>query len=149
MNFGGFLFPVPLSVNNVQPGHLVRASLENLGFAIKANCLQLEEISGYNIEEIRIGGGLAQSRCLVRLLPSILGRPVSVLQMPEASALGAAVYAAIGSGFYSSPSEAVNAMFPGFSVSEPDPGIVLEYTDRYQRWLSTSRWLEKLSGEMK
>ncbi len=39
MRYGGFLFPVPTSVTNVSKAHLVRAALENLSYAIKANCL--------------------------------------------------------------------------------------------------------------
>ena len=59
MKFGGLLFPVPVSVTNIHRGNLVRASMENLCFAIKTNCLQLEAISGMKIEKIIIGGSLA------------------------------------------------------------------------------------------
>jgi autoinducer 2 (AI-2) kinase len=60
LKYGGFLFPVPFSVNNLDRAHLVKAVLENICFAIKANCLQLETISGSKISEARIGGSLAK-----------------------------------------------------------------------------------------
>jgi autoinducer 2 (AI-2) kinase len=149
MKVGGFLFPVPLSVTNVRRGHLIRALLENLCFAVKANCLQLEAISGLKIEEVSIGGSLARSRCLVQILPNMLGIPVSVPEVTEVSALGAALCAAVGSGAYSSLEEGMKAMMPQFRVSEPDSLATLEYAGYYQRWTTTAEWLTRLSEAIK
>lgn len=146
---GGFFFPVPLSAGNIQRSHLVRAALENLCFAVKANCLQLEAISGTKIKEITAGGGMTRSRCLVQVLPSVLGMPVTVPEIAEVSALGAAMCAAAGSGAYASLSESMKAMAPECKIVQPDELASLEYAGYYQKWTAAARWLEKLSEEVK
>ncbi len=148
LRFGGFLFPVPLSVTNIQRSHLVRAALENLCFAFKANCSQLEAISGLQMGVVSLGGGMARSQCLTQALPSVLDLPVLVPETTEVSALGAAMCAAVGSGVYSTLEEAMSAMKPGVRVIEPDCLAVLEYADHYQRWSTAAGWLEKLSEEI-
>ena len=149
LDFGGFLFPLPLSVTNIHRAHLVRAALENLCFAIKANCLQLEVISTMKIQEVVIGGGMTRSRCLAQILPAVLGMPVYVSEIAEVSGLGAAMCAAVGSGTYSSLEEGMKAMTSPLRIIEPDSLLTLEYTEYYQRWTSTAKWLKKLSEEMK
>ena len=149
MKFGGFLFPLPVSVTGIHRGNLVRASLENLCFAIKTNCIQLEAISGLKIEKIKIGGSLSKSRCLTQSLSAVLEIPVYVSEMTDVSALGAAMCAAVGAGAYADMEDAMSAMMPAFKVIEPDRLTALEYTECYQRWSSTAEWLEKLSREMK
>lgn len=148
LKFGGFIFPVPLSANNIGKSHLVRATLENLCFAIKDNCLQLEAVSGHKIQEVTIGGGLARSRFLSETLPSVLDLPVIVPEINEVSGLGAAMCAAAGTGVYSSLEEAIDTMKPTGRLFEPDPSTVLEYNDCYQIWSSAAAGLEKLSEGM-
>ena len=75
--------------------------------------------------------------------------PVYVSEMTDASALGAAVCAAVGAGAYADMEDAMSAMMPPFKVIEPDRLAALEYDEYYQRWTSTAEWLEKLSEEMK
>ncbi|HEY82757.1 MAG TPA: hypothetical protein G4O01_05645 [Dehalococcoidia bacterium] len=145
MRFGGLLFPIPISVTNIQRGHLIRAALENICYAIKANLLQLEAISGLKIKDIALGGGLIQSQCLLQILPAVLNTPVLLSSVAEISALGAAICAAAGSGLYSSLEEAMTAMKPEMKVIEPERLAALEYAEYYQRWLAASRMLAKLS----
>jgi len=148
LKFGGFLFPIPMSATNIQQAHLVRAALENLCFAIKANCHQLEEISGLKIKEVRLGGGLAKSQSLIQILPAVLDMPVLVSEITEVSAIGAAMCAAVGSGVYASFEEATGAMKPEMKAIEPEQLATLEYAEHYQRWTSTAKWLGKLGEEM-
>ena len=149
LKFGGFFLPVPLGVANIKRAHLIRASLENICFALKANCLQLEVISGLKIRKVAIGGGLTKSQCLTRILSAVLDMPIFVSGISEVSGLGAAMCAAVGSGIYSSLEEAMSAMKPETKVIEPEPRVVLEYAGYYQRWLSAARRLDKLGKEIK
>jgi autoinducer 2 (AI-2) kinase len=148
LKLGGFLFPLPLGVTGIGRAHLVRAALENLSFAIKANLLQVEGISGMRAEDIRVGGGLVRSKALLRILPAVLGRPFMVPNVPDISALGAAMCAAAGSGAYRSLEEAMKAMVPPMRVAEPDPLDMAEYVDYYERWNCTTEWLERLREAM-
>ena len=149
MKLGGFLFPVPVSVTGIGRGHLIRAVLENLCFAVKANCAQIETLSGMKIEGVSLGGSLAKSRCLVQMLPNVIGIPVYIPEMIEISALGAAICAAVGSGVYSSLEEGMKAMVPQFRNIEPDSLTSLEYTEYYERWMAIAEWLTTLGEAMK
>jgi autoinducer 2 (AI-2) kinase len=144
-SLGGFVFPVTPSVANIERKHLIRAALENLCFAFKANYAQLEEVSQLRVKEVCIGGGLAQSRCLVQMLSDSLGIPVASFEMPQVSSLGTAMCAAVGSGIYDDLEQAIEAMRPTSKIVEPDPQRAEEYTRCYERWLSTAKWLEELS----
>jgi sugar (pentulose or hexulose) kinase len=144
LSLGGFVFPVTPSITDVRRGHLIRAALENLAFAFKANCLQLEEIAGMKISDVKIGGGLAQSECLVQILADVLDRPVTAFDVRHVTSWGAAMCAAVGAGVYRDFGEAVKAMGPRSKVVEPGPDSAQQYVGLYARWVSVADWLDKL-----
>jgi autoinducer 2 (AI-2) kinase len=143
-SLGGFIFPVTPSVTSMERKHFVRAALENLAFAFKGNCAQLEEVSRQKVKEVSIGGGIAQSRCLVKILSDILAMPVTCFESPQVTAWGAAMCAAVGSGVYPDLQRAMVAMRPKSRVVEPDAQSGEEYAGYYERWLTTARWLQDL-----
>ncbi len=147
-SLGGFIFPVTPSVTDVKREHLIRAALENLCFAFKANCVQLEEISRLKVKEVTIGGGLAQSQCLVQILSDVLGMPVTAFEVRHVTSWGTAMCAAVGCGAYPDPERAIAAMSPTSRIVEPNQQRAQEYTPYYERWLSTASWLGKLSEGM-
>ncbi len=144
-SLGGFIFPTTPSVTNIERKHLIRAALENLCFAFKANYAQLEEVSHLRVEGVSIGGGLAQSQCLVQILSDLLGMEVASFEMPQVSSLGTAMCAAVGSGIYDNLEQAMDAMRPIPRIVEPDPKRAQEYAQCYGRWLTTAKWLEDLN----
>jgi autoinducer 2 (AI-2) kinase len=143
-SLGGFIFPVTPSVTSMEKKHFVRAALENLAFAFKANCAQLEEVSERKVKEVSMGGGLAQSHCLVKILSDILAMPVTCFESPQVTAWGAAMCAAVGSGVYPDLRRAMAAMKPKSKVVEPDAQSGQEYALHYEKWLLTAKWLEDL-----
>ena len=144
ISLGGFIFPVTPSVTDVKRGHLVRAALENVAFAFKGNCAQLEEITRLRIRDVSIGGGLAQSQCLIRILPSVLGMPVTAFEVPNVTSWGTAMCAAVGAGVYPNLEQASEAMRPKSKVVEPDAEAAEAYATYYQKWLTIARWLDDL-----
>ncbi|MBM4445388.1 MAG: hypothetical protein FJ020_08855 [Chloroflexi bacterium] len=145
---GGFLFPITPSVTAVGRKHFVRAALENLAFAFKANCDQLAQTSDMDPERVSIGGGLARSRSLVQMLSDALGRPVVSFGTPQVTACGVAMCAAAGAGWYGDLRATAEAMRPASEVIEPDQKSSSEYAKHYGRWLHASRWLESLVEEV-
>jgi sugar (pentulose or hexulose) kinase len=132
---GGLLFPVPLILRRPSRDSLLRAVLENVAFALRGGLETLETVTGLSAAEVRLGGGMTRSAAFVRLLADVLGRPICVGGLPEVSALGAAMCAAVGAGLYSSFAEA-QAMAPPLTRLEPDPAVVADYQDFYRRWQS-------------
>lgn len=148
LRYGGFVFPVPVSATGIGKGHMARAALENLSFALKAGGEQLEAVSGLKINEVSVGGGMLKSACLREMLPAALGMPVH-FSLEEVSGLGAAVCAAVGAGVYSNLEEAVGTMAPPAPPTEPEPGAALEYKELYRAWNTVAGCLEKLNEVMK
>ena len=144
MRWGGFLFPLPPQLAGVDRASLIRAALEGLCFAIKANLLQLEEVSGERARRIGLGGGLAQSRTFSQILPQVLGQPVLQARLKEISALGAVICAAAGADRFPSLEEAQEAMKAELQLLEPDPRASLEYAEEFDRWTRLAHMLEAL-----
>jgi len=141
---GGFIFPTPLSLWNIKEGHLIRAAIEGLCFALKANIAQLAEVFKAQPKGVMVGGGLIKSHCFTRLLADIIAMPIKISPLAEVTGLGVAMCASVGAGIYSNLSEAIDAMLPQQKVITPHPDTAYKYEEIYQGWLSTFKQLEEL-----
>ncbi|MEM3664086.1 MAG: FGGY family carbohydrate kinase [Candidatus Jordarchaeales archaeon] len=124
-------------------GELFRALLENVAFAVRANCEQLREVSGVEIRELKVTGGLARSSFFLRLISDVTGLPVRSPLEKQGSSLGCAICIAKGVGLYSSFEDAIRGMVrEGESVS-PSPEKHKEYEAVYSRW---RQFYDKVAG---
>jgi xylulokinase len=85
-------------------GHLLRAALEGVAFALLEGLEALEE-AGTTVPELRLAGGGTAEEPWQQLLADVLGRPLRVLPggvAAVASARGAALLAGAASGVYRS-----------------------------------------------
>lgn len=126
------------------PGHVFRAVLEGLAFEQAVAVSAMEASIGRRAERFVVSGGGARSRLLMTILAAVLGRPLAKSSVADAVALGAAILAAVGSGWYPSVAEAVAGMVSAPSEEvQPDPILAATYApmlDVYGRLFSeTSR----------
>jgi xylulokinase len=101
-------------------GHLLRAALEGVAFALREGLEALEE-AGTAVPALRLAGGGTAEEPWQQLLADVLGRPLRVLPgevAAVASARGAALLAGASSGVYKSW-EDVLALAP-----EPDHSVL-------------------------
>ncbi len=75
--------------------HLARATVEGISFAL-ADLVDVLVALDVEIGEIRVAGGGARSRTWLKILATILGRPVVATRTPDASGYGAALLAMSG-----------------------------------------------------
>jgi xylulokinase len=83
-------------------GHLLRAALEGVAFALREG-LEALEVAGEGVPELRLAGGGVARQPWRQLLADVLGRPLRVLPgdlSSVASARGAAILAGAASGVY-------------------------------------------------
>lgn len=85
--------------------HLVRAGLESVIFQIKDVIAAMEADSGIRLSALKLDGGLTANRFVLEGIASLLDTTASAIQLTEASALGAAFLAGLGSGVYKSIEE--------------------------------------------
>ena len=94
-------------------GHLLRAALEGVAFALREGLEALEE-AGTPAPELRLAGGGSGGEAgepWRQLLADVLGRPLQMLPdsvAPVASARGAALLAGVASGTFRSAEETLN-----------------------------------------
>ena len=141
MRAGGFIFPVPMTFSGVGRGHLTRAALESIAFAMRANLEQLEDLGGVHASNIAIGGGMIATSSWVEMLPNVLGRPVKVASVPNVTAAGAYVTAAAALDGHDSLLDLAEATAATRTL-EPKSVESAEYDDHYQRWTEMAMHLE-------
>jgi sugar (pentulose or hexulose) kinase len=101
--------------------HIYRSILEGLAYALKEGAIRTEKRNGVKIERIRVSGGGSQSDVPMQLTADIFDLPTERPHTYETSALGAAIDAAVGLGFYGDFPAAVKAMTRIGKVFEPVP----------------------------
>ena len=93
-----------------QRGHLYRSILEGIAFEQRFAIESVEKVVGSRVNDLIAIGGGATSELWCHILADITGKNVCIPHNREASALGAAIAAAVGAGWYPTFREAANAM---------------------------------------
>jgi len=113
--------------------HFTRAILESIAYLVRADLEALQRL-GVSPREVRLLGGAAKSPLWSQIKADVLGLPVSVLRGSDTAALGAAMIAAVGAGFFSNLPDAVAAMGRPGSVLMPQAGAREVYDRAYSRY---------------
>jgi L-ribulokinase len=118
--------------------HVFHALVEATAFGTRAI---VESFTDRNLplSSIVAGGGLTRNSALMQIYADVTGRPIAVAGAPQASALGAAMLAAVAPGSagggYDSLAEAVERMAPLPSrVYEPNRQRAEEYEALYREY---------------
>jgi autoinducer 2 (AI-2) kinase len=112
----------------------LRALLENIAFALRANHDQLLRTKPCKPKRIYLTGGLANSRLFCQIVSDCLGLPVFVGRIREASALGAAICAAAGIRAFPDMAGAQKALVRRDEQVEPEEENAAVYQTTYERW---------------
>jgi L-ribulokinase len=91
-------------------------------------------------------GGIARkSPFVMQVTADVLGMPIRVVASDQATALGAAMVAAVAGGVYRNVPEAQKKMGSGFDKTfTPDKARSAQYRKLYQRYTELGRSLEPL-----
>jgi sugar (pentulose or hexulose) kinase len=111
--------------------HLYRAILEGLAYALREASDRTARRSHVPITELRVAGGGSQSDAALQLTADIFGLPASRPHVYEASGLGAAMDAAVGTGIHKDFSTAIREMTHIRDTFEPDRKTHARYNELY------------------
>lgn len=92
------------------PGELLRALYEGLAFEQRLHTMGVEEALGSRVEELVVVGGGSKSALFCQIVADVLARPIARASTPEATALGAAMLAAVALGMHPTLEAAAKAM---------------------------------------
>ena len=112
-------------------GDLVRATMEGVCYEMREIIEAYHAVGAGYFKRLRIIGGATNSDFWNQMQADVYGFPVETMETPEASALGAAILAAVGAGLYGSIQEACGAMAHVQRTYEPNPANVPLYEARF------------------
>jgi xylulokinase len=127
---GGLIAGLTLETSR---GEFIKGLLEGVTYYFRSG-LELMAEAGIDIEEYRVTGGGARSDAWLQIKADILGKPLVRPRIAEASALGAAILAGVGSRVYESAEQAVQALVQVDRVFEPDMRRHRLYDERFARY---------------
>ena len=136
LRLGGVLMTTPLSTTSTGRSELLRAALENIAYALRANVEQAEEVSGLPAKRIALGGGLTRAPVFATIVAGVLGWPLDVAQQHDVSACGAAVLAARAAGLREPSLRAP------MTAVQPEEDVIEVYERGYSRWRRLGETLE-------
>ncbi|MBO7711713.1 MAG: autoinducer-2 kinase [Lachnospiraceae bacterium] len=111
-----------------------RSILENTALLVKGHMDLVEEATGIRPGEVIFAGGASKSALWSKILADVLGMPVKVPVVKEATALGAAILAGYGVGIYESIEEGARRCVRWDRTFEPDMDNHKIYEEMYPVW---------------
>lgn len=119
------------------PIDLLRAGLEGVSYRIGLLVNLLDQHLGDHTEVIASGGGMLSSSVWPQILADVIGRPLTISEVPEASSRGVALTTLLGIGAI----ESLDSV-PGFTGVEHQPDIETHkvYRNAMQRQQTLYNW---------
>lgn len=129
------------------PAHMLRALLESIAYGTE-NILRTLARHDVAVETMVICGGATRTPFLMQMHADVCGIPIVVPKVLEATALGSAIAAAVGAGFYDSLAEAAASMVAEDHVVEPDMRRNEQYSEVFGFYCDTHAALAPLMHRM-
>jgi len=119
----GVLFNLSLSTTRAE---IIRAILEGIAIEVNKNISIMKEMGG-SVQEIRIAGGAAKSSFFNQIQADVYGTRVATTNFTEATALGAAIMAAVALRWYPTIENTVEKVVHTTACYEPNPEAHVTY----------------------
>jgi autoinducer 2 (AI-2) kinase len=129
---GGMLFPFPALHVRPDRATLVRAFMESVGYAVRANIEQIVAVTDRPTAALTLSGGMSRSATLTGVIADVVGVPVLVAHEPESAALGCAILM-VASATDSNVAATAATMLRHRRI-EPDPAQHERYASAYVKW---------------
>ncbi len=123
--------------------HMARAILESCACLLKELMRPITD-QGLTVNSVRSLGGAARNDLWMQMKADLLGIPVERPACADAASLGAAMFAAAGTGHFANIAEASRAWYRSERLYEPDPARRQVYTEVYARYMDA---MQRLYGD--
>jgi xylulokinase len=126
----GVFFGLSLSTTR---GDMIRAVMEGAAYAMRHLLELIEDSSGVRVQRVVTVGGASRNALWRQIKADVWNVELVTSPVSEATALGAAITAAVGVGLYGDYAEAVSQMVPPAAESiRPDPAQHARYEHPYR-----------------
>jgi autoinducer 2 (AI-2) kinase len=123
----------------------IRALQEQAAYTARGHLAIIQDLTGRTFDEIVFTGGAAKGQLWPQIVADVLGMPVRVPRVKESTALGAAVYAALGAGLYTSLDDVVGRLVRFERTCEPRPDALRAYDEHFGKWAAVYQRVLELS----
>ncbi|MGE5623417.1 MAG: FGGY-family carbohydrate kinase [Methanocella sp.] len=128
--------------------HLARAALEGVCHELRALLTLLAQFSGTEAEPVTAVGGAVKNPFWLRLKADVTGREFLVPEVEEATALGAALLAGLGTGVWTTEREAAQALARRATRLYPEAETAAAYALAHRVYLKLYPLLKGVSAEI-
>ncbi len=104
---------------HTQRGEIYRAGLEYMAHRLKNGLELLQKVGNFNAESLICVGGGSKNALWNQIRADVLNCPIDVVDFPETTVLGAAMFTFFGAEQFDSPLAAQQAMKPSVTRVEP------------------------------
>ena len=139
---GGILFPFPALHVRPDRGTLLRAFMESIGYALRANLEQIVAVNERPATALTLSGGMSRSATLTRTIADVVGVPALVAHEPESAALGCAMLMATS--LAKTDLTAVAGTMLQHRRIDPDPVQRERYEGAYAKWRELNQRLDDI-----
>jgi sugar (pentulose or hexulose) kinase len=140
----GILYRHPPFASPPSRGALLRSLIANLACAVRANLEQIIEARGEAPATLVLSGGMTRGASLRRCFARLLRVPMAISREAHATALGAALLAAVGRGTHDDVKSA-SALMVHHTPLEPFDDQADAYDAYYRQWRETYDRLKQQS----
>ncbi|MGV6987985.1 L-fuculokinase [Testudinibacter sp. P80/BLE/0925] len=102
-------------------GQIYRAALEYMAYQLKCGLQTLQQVSRFEASSLICVGGGSKNRLWNQIRADVLGLPIEIVDVAEATVLGAAMFTFAGAQYYQSIEVAQRQMQPQRKVVQPSP----------------------------
>ncbi len=117
--------------NQATRGDMFRAIIEGLDYQFLDVVRAMEAGLGTPFDKVVAVGGAVRNAFWMQNKADVVGRPIEVPAVEEATPLGAAILAGIGIGMYKDEQDACNHVYKPGTIYEPDMKERTRYEDRF------------------
>jgi xylulokinase len=126
-------------------GDMLRALIEGLDFQLLDMVRELTRNVGGGMDKLVVAGGAARNGFWLQNKADVLGQPINVLDMEDASPLGAAMLAGIGVGLYCGEKDAFEHVRKEARTVEPNRAATARYAELFLIYKSLYPALRQVS----
>ena len=117
--------------NFVERGDMLRAIIEGLDYQVLDIVFSLKGL-GIAPQRLVAVGGATRNQFWLQNKADVVGLPIEVPAVEEATPLGAAILAGIGVGLYKDEQDAFEQVYKPGITYQPDPQLTAQYAEGYQ-----------------
>ena len=127
---------------------MLRAIIEGLDYQFLDIVRAMERGLGTEPDRFVAVGGAVRNEFWMQNKADVVGRPVEVPDVEEATPLGAAILAGIGVGLYGNEQDAFERVYKTGKTYEPDLELASRYADWFQIYRQLYSTLKPISHQL-